>query len=244
MHHTRSFSRFMGAALAAVGLLAPAAYADRRGYVWTYEYLTMPAGQTEVEVYSTATVPDTDDSAANTWDHEVELEYGLTDHWDLALYQRWRQKNDGDDSAFQYRGFKARTRYRFAERGQWPLDLLAYLEYIQDDDLAAGVGEAKLIVAKDVGPLNLSYNQIAERALESGHETEHAYAAGVNYELPADMKLGVESKGNYTEDKYALGPTLALAAEHNRFWVALGALWGLNDNTDDINVRLLVGVPF
>ncbi|MHC4542491.1 MAG: hypothetical protein ACYS74_22350, partial [Planctomycetota bacterium] len=34
------------------------AYADRRGYVWTYEYMTMPEGASELEYYLTTKVPD------------------------------------------------------------------------------------------------------------------------------------------------------------------------------------------
>ncbi len=54
--------------------------------------------------------------------------------------------------------------------------------------------------------------------------------------------MALESKGNFTEDKYYLGPTVSWATE--KFWVNLGALRGLNDRSDDYMVRLIIGFPF
>mgnify|MGYP001590883332 CR=1 FL=1 len=232
----------------ALGLLvlfgAGPAYADRRAYVWTYEYMTMPKGASELEYYLTAKVPDLhkyDDRSS--WEHQVEYEYGLTDWWDVAVYQRWEQTITQADDKFEYTGTKLRTRYRFGEKGMYPLDVLLYLEYISPDDSdSPDVLEGKLILAKDFGSLNVAYNQIIEEGLNNDGQTEHAYAAGVNYEFNPTWKLGVESIGNLTEDEYYLGPAASWAGE--RFWVALGALRGLNDRSDDLRVRLIAGLPF
>ena len=220
------------------------AYADRRSYVWTYEYMTMPKGASEVEYYLTAKVPDLhgyDDR--NTWEHQVEYEYGLTDHWDAAVYQRWQQTNTQVEDEFEYTGTKLRTRYRFGEKGMYPLDMLLYLEYIRpDDSQSPEVLEGKLVLAKDFGEINVAYNQIVEDGITNSGETEHEYAAGLNYEFNPTWKLGFESTGNLTEDEYYLGPTVSWAGE--KFWVALGGLRGLNDRSNDLEVRLIAGFPF
>jgi len=66
--------------LAVVVFGVNSANADRRGYVWTYEYQTMPRGHAELEYYLTHKLPDSHKySQKNTWEHQVELEYGLTD---------------------------------------------------------------------------------------------------------------------------------------------------------------------
>ncbi len=220
------------------------ANADRRGYVWTYEYMTMPKGTSELEYYLTTKVPDLhkyDDR--NSWEHQLEYEYGLTDSWDIAVYQRWEQTTTPADDKFEYTGTKVRTRYRLGERGVYPLDVLLYVEYIRPDDSESpDVLEGKLILARDFGPLNVAYNQIIAEGLNHDGETEHEYAAGVGYEFNPAWKLGVESTGNLTEDKYYMGPTASWAGQ--RFWVALGALRGLNDRSDDLRVRLIAGFPF
>jgi hypothetical protein len=223
--------------------IATFAYADRRSYVWTYEYMTMPKGAAEIEYYVTHAVPDTAKSNINTWKHWIELEYGITNHWDVSMYQMVKQANTSEKSVAAYDGFKLRTRYRFGEKGQYLLDPEIYLEYIRNGDFSKpNVVETKLILAKDIGRVNISYNQIAERDLENRGKTEHGYAVGMNYELWPALKLGLESKGSYSEREYALGPAVSWATD--KFWVALGVAFGLNRSTDDIQSRMIVGIHF
>jgi hypothetical protein len=227
-----------------LGALSSVGLADRRSYVWTYEYQTMPKGAMEVEYYLTHKVSDWnkyDDK--NTWDHQVEFEYGLTDHWDVAMYQTWRQTNTEDEDSFDYTGTKLRTRYRIGEKDQLPLDVVLYAEYIfGDGPKEYDKFEGKLILAKDLGKWNIAYNQIYEKKTKNGNDTEHGYATGLSYEFSPVWKMGIESAGNYTEDKYYLGPTASWASE--KFWVNLGALRGLNDASNDLQFRLIVGIPF
>ncbi|MDD5450023.1 MAG: hypothetical protein PHO42_05435 [Candidatus Omnitrophica bacterium] len=230
-------------ALSVVFGMVQYSFADRRSYVWTYEYQTMPRGMTEFEYYLTTEVPDANKSSTNTWKHWAELEYGITDHWDISMYQMWEQSNSASSSTSQYDGFKLRTRYRFGEKDRYFLDPMVYFEYIRDDDLSKPhVGEAKLILAKDIDDWNISYNQVIKRNLERSGKTEHEYALGVGYAVVPTFKLGLESKGNYSSGKYAVGPAASFAA--NKFWVSFGAMFGLNDKTDDVQTRMIVGIPF
>lgn len=117
------------------------------------------------------------------------------------------------------------------------------LEYKKDDSSSSPDKiEAKVILAKNTGRFNMAYNQILEQEFDSSGETEHEYAFGANYKLNNKMKLGIESKGNYTEEKYYWGPTFAWAVRN--FWVSTGVVWGLNDRSDDIQTRMIVGLSF
>src|SRR3989338_9599116 len=107
-------------------------FADRRSYVWTYEYMTMPKGMWEVEYYLTSEVPDINRSNINTLKQWLELEYGISDHCDVALYQMWKFKNKRLENDSEYEGFKIRTRYRIGEKSQFIVDPLIYIEYIRD----------------------------------------------------------------------------------------------------------------
>ena len=238
-----------GAKTALAGLilaacLAGTSHADRRSYVWTYEYATMPEGIAEVEYYLTAKVPDTGVREASAWQHQVELEYGLTDNWDISLYQMWKQSyGTNSAAAFKYEGFKIRSRYKLFKSGEFIVDPLLYVEYIRNADIAQpDVLEGKLVLAKDLGKFNAAYNQIVKRELDGDAETEHEYAAGANYDLSPGFSAGLEAKGNYTEDEHALGPVVSLETE--KFWVSLGAAFGLNEATDDVQARLLAGFAF
>lgn len=231
------------ASLLGAACVSEDAHADRRSYVWTYEYQTLPKGHGEVEFYLTEEQKDIDTARPNIWKPWVELEYGVTDHFDVSMYQQLKQSNTVSSSTFKYDGFKIRGRYRVSERGKLPADILFYLEYIRPGDFKEpNKLEEKLVIAKDIGNFNISYNQIFEQELKSGGEIEYGYAVGVNYEITPSFKIGVESKGNYTNRKYYIGPTIGWAS--SRFWVSIGALAGLNERSDDLQARVIVGVPF
>jgi len=102
--------------------------------------------------------------------------------------------------------------------------------------------EGKIISAMDFGPVNLAYNQIVKQELESGGETEVEYAAGTSYNLHRVVKLGIESKGNFTEGKCSIGPTVAINT--GRLWFNLGPLAGLTSESADVMARLIVGLSF
>lgn len=224
--------------------LAGTVSADVRMYVWTYEYQTMPEGLAEIEYYLTEEQKDKAVSRESTWKHWVELEYGLTNHWDISMYQQFKQTNKAVSSAFEYDGFKVRSRYRFLEKDVLPLDMLLYAEYIRNDNLDKNnVLEGKVILAKDIDVFNIAYNQIAKAEFKDDEvDTVHEYAFGASYEVIPAVRVGVESKGSYSDDKFAIGPSVSLIA--NKFWVSLGLAGGLNKKTDDLQTRMILGIHF
>jgi hypothetical protein len=219
-------------------------YADSRSYVWTYEYSTMPKGIAELEYYLTTDVPDTGDSRVSTWQHQIELEYGLTDDWDIGLYQVFKDSHGtNDESSLEYEGFKIKSRYKLAKPGAFVVDPLLYVEYIRASDLdEPDVLEAKLVLARDLGNINVAYNAIVERELDGDAETEHEYAAGVSYALTSGLSAGLEAKGSYSEHEHAAGPVLSV--ETDKLWFTLGAVFGLNDETEDLQARMIAGFAF
>lgn len=225
-------------AIVILAFFGSVARADQRAYVWTYEYLTLAKDSAEIEFYQTAVTKDRQKDNSSDWQQQVELEYGLTDHLDAALYQVYEQK---ENDKMKYSGYKYRLRYRFAEKNVLPIDVLLYAEHQEKVD-AKNVFEGKLILAKDIGRLNVAYNQIYKNTYASGDNADHEYAAGVSYEMIPSVRFGVESKGNYRTDKYAAGPTIAWVG--GRIWANLGAVYGLNRRTNDREVRFLLGIPF
>lgn len=236
-----------GAAVVAALLAAgpSPAKADPRSYVWTYEYMTMREGHAELEYYSTTEVPDTDAPETSAWKHQVELEYGLTAKTDIAMYQNFKQSNTPTSKTFSYDGMKLRLRHRLAEKDELPVDTLLYAEYVRDTDLSAqGALEAKLVLAKDLGRLNLAYNQVAEFPLERLSDAEHRFSAGASWKFSGILKAGLEATGDYKANAYHAGPTVHLRAKDMKVWANLGYLAGLNPDSKDAQTRLIVGVPF
>lgn len=220
-------------------LMGGVASAAQRNFVWTEEYGTLAKGNAEVEFWDTAVTEDIQKRNASDWTQQLELEYGITDRFNASLYQVYQQT--ADKPSLAYLGYKVELKYRVAEKDELPVDVLLYAENEQLSDNDGPRFEGKVILAKETGRLGMAYNQIYERRYNSGKE-EHEYAAGVNYEVVPSFRLGIESKGSYSEDEYAVGPTLAWIG--NRIWTNIGAVFGLNRTTNDREVRFMLGVPF
>jgi len=223
------------AVLLAWAHMAPAA---QRTYVWTEEYGTLAKGNAEFEYWNTATTRDIQTRSASDWNQKVELEYGITDHLNVSLYQVFEQA--ADSGSLTYAGYNIELKYRVDEANVLPVDVLLYVEH-EVSTIEGGVNEGKIVLAKDIGKLNVAYNQIYEKVTNGG-KGDYGYAAGSSYELAPWLRFGVESTGSYTNDTYAAGPTIAWMG--NRIWADIGVVYGLNRRTEDREVRFLMGVPF
>ena len=232
------------AAVATVLLLiivfVSSASADRRSFVWTYQYATMPAGETELEYYFGYRLADQDNRSAGKYTHQIEIETGITDRLDVSLYQMFAQTNS---EGFAYDGVKLRSRLRLFEAGQYPLDPLLYAEIIRPSDHAEPTTlEGKLILARDFAPGFGAFNLVAERELGEGHELEWEYTVGLGYEARPSFSLGIEAKGNFKsgdEAVHAAGPTMSWASR--TLWFSAGVLFPLNENANDVEFRYILG---
>jgi hypothetical protein len=215
------------------------AYADRRNYVWTYQYVTMPKGQGELEFYQTTKLNETD-----SWEYRLEVEQGLTDHWDISVYQIFKQ-DEGE--SFKWDAVQLRTRYRIGEEGMYFLDPLLYFEYNRKTDLKKpNKLEAKVILAKTVEKFNLAINPVYEYFFAPGSEHEIGLDVGMSWQFHPVFTAGIESttriefEDDETETSSYMGPTVSLA--HGGWWYTLGVAFGLNDESDDARVRFLMGI--
>ncbi len=227
------------------------AFAHARNYAWTEEYKTLPKNVFELENWVTFKVPDGGVTNANTIEYQEELEYGITDHWNIAHYERWKTTNragSGKDVTV-YQGFKFETKYRFGEKGKYWVDPLLYLEFKTDvrEKHNKNKLEGKIVLSKDWDKFNLVYNQIMESELDNGGRTEHEYRAAASYEIFSGFRPGVEVLGNYWEpgshrNEIALGPSLAYEGKY--FWLTAGLAFGANNAADDFQARIILGVTF
>jgi hypothetical protein len=219
----------------AIGLAPSAARADRRYYGETYNQTTSAPGGVDIEPWTTLVQPRASSGERQFWQHQLELETGITSRWDVALYNVF-QYVQGD--TFKYQATKVETRYRLSDYGEWFVDPVLYFEarkeWIEDKPWAL---EGKLIVAKDIGPLNVSLNGLYEIEFPSGGGREHelGYAAGASYELAPWVRVGGEAFGAWTRgaeggpwvDAHYAGPALSFA--WSRTWLVLAAGFGIND---------------
>lgn len=251
-------SSFAAAAIA-ICVLAPDALADRRAYGTTYEAVTAPQGEIDVETWSTfAPEGEVEGGPASRGVRSmIELEYGVTDRWDVALYNMLDTITSGDTES-GYAGLMLETRYRPSDRGEWPLDPVFYLEFQQ---LFRGDArqkyEAKLILAKDLGDVNIAANLAVEeeRTTEPAWNTEVEYALGSSYALSPAWIIGAEVFGKAEkgemgglENRSWAGPALSWAGGGrgvlHGLWVTLAGGAGLGGEADPYYARAIVGFQF
>ncbi|MBI5059772.1 hypothetical protein HZB60_08345 [candidate division KSB1 bacterium] len=219
--------------------LVETSLADRRNFVWTYQYQTMPAEATELEFYQTTRLNDVD-----RWEYRFEVEHGLTDRWDFSVYQIFAQLENQD---LKWDAVQFRTRYRIGEEGQYPLDPLLYLEYNRPTSShRPNKYEVKLIAAKTAAPWLIAFNPVYE--LFAGPDTKHELGldAAACYEFSPRLSLGLESttrvefeEGETVTASYA-GPTVSIAS--GTWWYSLGGALRVSTDGDDARVRFLMGV--
>lgn len=220
-------------------LITSISYSDDRSYVWTYEYKTLDRGEGEVEVYTTFSSPDINKLKGNmSVEHQVELEVGMTERFDIGIYQIFKQ-NPGE--SLTYDGFKIRARYRIGEKGKFFIDPLLYLEYKGKPDFAEHGIEFKLITAKDFGNFNISFNPILEFEYEYEWEVAPEYALGTSYKIGSLFKAGLELKGS--ENGHYIGPVISHGREG--LFVVLGSAFKISNikkNKPEFQLRMLLGV--
>ncbi|MBC8478906.1 MAG: hypothetical protein H8D46_00460 [FCB group bacterium] len=223
-------------------LLALGSYTlcDQRNMAWTYEYKTLEAGEAEIEYYFTTETSDSEfDGKSTSSSHQLELEVGMTNRFDIGIYQVFSQEVD---EPLIYKGMKLRARYRFGEKGKFILDPLFYIEYKNNAEFSAPVLEFKTILAKDFGKTSLSINPILEFEKEDDSwTTESEYAMGISHRFSDIIGVGMEFIGS--EHGHYAGPTISHGLQG--LWMTLGTLYILNEKDVDLpdyKVRLLLGV--
>ncbi len=121
---------------------------------------------------------------------KLEAAYGVTDKLRLSVIGEFEEEVGGSRKAEEI-GIEAI--YELGNLG--PIDFAIYGEY--------GIGlnghsdkiETKLIMQHEAGPLDLRFNLIAEKELESGEKIELEYAASADVETFGEIRLGVQAYG-------------------------------------------------
>jgi len=236
-------------ALAALAVALPAR-ADRRTLIRAYEYQTQPQGNLEFELWNEIETPKSS-FADSLITHKLELEYGLTDRWDVALYHVFQQGGPAASSEpFHFDSWRLETRYRFAEKGVLPVDLMLYFEVERPAKLGDPFAiEQKIILEKSFGPLAVVSNLVAEQRLGTGENWKYELEIdlGLRYELAPAFRIagevwGIREKEGAAEAETALyaGPSVSFATK--KFWLQVGAGFGLNDDAKRVQFRSVLGL--
>ncbi len=238
-------------ALVAGALMAPSASA--RMYLLSQGYKTAERGEVEVGFFNDIHFAEADNDDSYHSKHQIELEYGVTDHLQLAYYEVYTW--DQSDSWKRDEG-KWEAKYRLAERGEWPVDVALYTEYKNPNgrrETRSDEIENKVIFSKDFGSWNVISNIIFERAVNTHDAWAFAYTAGVSVPVTDTTRIGLELKDTLgDEDEFGwhrkdhqviLLPVVSMHfGKHVE--VLIGPAFGLTRAADDFQLRSLVQVEF
>lgn len=266
---------FAGAvAVAATWLDASSAAANPRALPFTYPHQTLAQGEFEAEQYFDTTPvrvirEDEDGSRAVTSFRsqlQTELEYGLTDRLEVGWYFVFRQAASPGTPIVGFTGVKQRLRYRFADAGEWPVNVGVYFEVAEyHNEIEV---EEKLLLSRRFGRLNLMTNLWIEQ--EYYFQTEvwkflYNPTAGLTFDIAPNVIIGAEywARGSFVQSSAALGnlpnatprhylgPTMLAAG--GPYWFSIGAYTRLDSLDEPLEpyeswgrfyVRAIIGIDF
>jgi hypothetical protein len=231
-------------------LVTSRAHATPHPLPFSYPYATLPSGATEAEQYVdlipvrvARELPGSTESVVAIRSALVtEIELGITDHLELGWYFAFEQSAAASGPALRFNGVKQRLRYRFAEAGEWPVDLGVYLEVAE---LYSEIEiEEKILISRRFGPVTAVSNLwIEQEYLFQRGVWKHVYhpTLGVTVEASPRVSPGVEYwvRGTFGEKEPAppgtleekphhyLGPTLLF--QMGETFLSLGAYARLDD---------------
>lgn len=244
-------------ALVVLGLLgAPAvAAADVRSLTHTYEYSTQPEGTTSVQLWHTARRVSSDaiDGYPDQFDYRVEIEHGLLEHWDVSVLTELAQAGRG---SLVLDRMTVASRYRFADRAEWPVDLAVALQASKILDRSIYPLALRVIAARDFDRLTLAANGTVTARfggdVADDVEAVFGWSAGATYALHDRVRAGVETYGETGDSRLegprpedllraSVGPVLSLAPT-SKFWISVTVGFGVTDAADEATVRGLLGI--
>ncbi len=199
------------AALAVLMLATPEiwqgpSHANARLFAYTYETATLAAGDVELETWTTFKIGR--ERFYNRYDQRLELEWGITDRLQAALYlnlSAYAQRlDDGSiQKDFKMPGLSLEFKYRLLDAVADPVGLALYLEVAGKPH--EGELEAKVLVDKQIGKLKLAFNAVVEnewKVATDGTESEFAFEfdLGIAYQITRGFSLGLEVRSAFKVD--------------------------------------------
>lgn len=250
-------------ALLVVALLGGTAAANPRPLPFSYPYETLLAGKLEIEQYLDF-VPvrvareNPDGTLEGVFSNrsvlQTEIEYGLTDHIEVSWYFVFQQGASADTPFLRFQGVKQRARMRFAEAGEWPVDVGIYLELAEFHDEIEF--EEKILLSKRFGRWSVVANLWVEQEYYfQVHESKFIYnpTAGFTYEISPKLTVGLEywSRGRFDDPdddvqisdapsgaRHYAGPTMLV--QKDQVFLGIGAYLRL----DHLGDNAVVDDPF
>lgn len=228
-----------------------------RAFTFPYEATIAHVDEREYEQWLTWKADKDTDPAFDRFDVRHELEFGMTERWQLAFYADWRYQdgNSVDDGA-EFRDIAMENIYQLADPRRDPLGFALYGEIRLGSELL--VLEPRLILQKNAGPWIFVWNGALEVEWEGSNfnyvESKGVFEnnLGASYELTSRVRAGVELDhkielkewSDWQDHVVYIGPNIAYHG--HEWWVVLTPAYQVTGINSEANfqTRLIFGIEF
>jgi hypothetical protein len=242
--------------LIAILLVVPVFGGSRR-FTYVYEVTTSPPGDVELENWVTWKTRKPDDHGFDQVDFRHELEWGITDKLQAAIYLadwNYHRGMSAGERGFTYSSSALELIYNFTNPVADPIGLAAYQEF--QVGYRRFEWESKLLAQKNFGRFVVAYNATLEAEWEgeglAEREGEFQQSLGLSYEINPHLLFGAEALHEVAfpdwaqaeRGKFFAGPNVSIRA--GKYWgtvTALAQVTGAGDEPD-FQLRTIFGFSF
>ena len=227
-------------------VLLPAAPvpAGSRRFTYVYEVTTSPPGDVEVENWVTWKTRKPDDHGFDQVDFRHELEWGITDKFQAAIYLadwNYHRGMSAGEPGFTLNGSALELIYNFTNPVADAIGLAAYQEF--QGGYHRFESESKLLAQKNFGRFVVAYNAALEAEWEGEdlkeREGEFQQSLGLSYEVSPRLLFGAEfvhevafpEWSEAERGKFFAGPNVSV--RRGTGWATITALGQLTRAGDD-----------
>ncbi|HKP93406.1 MAG TPA: DUF6662 family protein [Chthoniobacterales bacterium] len=238
-------------------LAATTAVAGSRRFTYVYEVTTSPPGDVELENWITWKTRKPDDHGFNQVEFRHELEFGITEKLQMAVYVadwNYHRGVSAGERGFTLDGSAIELIYNFTNPVSDPIGLAAYQEF--KGGYRFFESESKLLLQKNVGRFVVAYNATLEAEWEGEgleeREGEFQQSLGLSYEINPHFLVGAEAvheiafpEWSETEEgKFFAGPNVSVRS--GNWWATVTALAQVTRSGEepDLQVRTIFGFSF
>jgi len=197
-----------------------------------------------------------DGDNTNLWKFRHELEFGITDRFQVGLYlANWNlTSNTNQKVRTAYESASAEFIYRLTDPTKDPLGTALYLEIEGGKDLF--VLEGKLLLQKNIGRWTIAWNGVLESEWEGHGLNERVFnleqTFGVSYEITPKFSAGAELVHEVSfDDTSKAGPNILFAGPNvswrfKRGYITAATLFQCTNVLDEpeIQSRVIFGINF
>jgi hypothetical protein len=233
------------------------AFAGSRRFTYVYEVTTSPPGDVESENWITWKTRKPDDRAFNQVEFRHELEWGITDKFQAALYLadwNYHRGMSAGERGFTLNGSALELIYNFTNPVADPIGFSVYQEF--QGGYHRFESESKLLAQKNFGRFVTAYNATLEAEWEGEgleeREGEFQQSLGLSFEVNPHLLFGAEfvheiAFPEWSEaepGKFFAGPNVSF--RRRNYWMTVTALAQLTHAGDepDFQVRTIFGFSF